>query len=641
MTLRIPSRLASALALLMTLGLVVIVYRPGLGGGFLFDDFRNLEDLGAYGGIRDWETFSSFVLGGWSGPAGRPLSLLSFLIDDTNWPSEAARFKPTNLAIHLLCGLFLIWATLSLLRVYGVPEAKAQWFAVFSGACWLLHPYLVSTTLYVVQRMAQLAALFVFAGLTGYLHGRRLLPSRPAAATLWMGGSLVIGTVLATLSKENGVLLPLLAGVIEFCAPAEARRQGPSRGFLALFMGLPALVIAGYLASMLTFAEHPWPTRNFNQIERVLSQTRIVWDYLGNLYLPRIEGQGLYHDDFVVSRNLLVPAATLPALLGLLALVAAAVSLRQRWPLFSLAVLFFLVGHLLESTVIGLELYFEHRNYLPAAFLFLPLASGLDRLGQRFGRSIPVLAALVLIGILATFTGLRARLWADTDRLELYWASRAVDSPRAQNALAAFYIRQGHLDAAQQRITEAARRLPDSALLTMRVLVQQVWVHEATPADFVQAAERLAQQPFDAQAVVSLRELIDHIAEPEQPAAYRIAALDLLDRLQRNAVYNRFPLFVRLVPYLRAQIYLAEKAPAEAEQQFRDAMDLYDDADAGLQMVALMASQGYPKEALNLLDRAEAIYRNQPDRTLKHPRTFFDREFPRFRKTLEDDLVAH
>src|SRR5690606_6940387 len=133
----------------------------GLRGGFFFDDYLNLDAMGDYGGVTDWETFRAFVFSGWSGPTGRPISLASFLLNDNSWPSYAPWFKKTNLLIHVLCGLLLCWASLLLLRNFkSVPERQAQWIAVLACAFWLLHPYMVSTTLYVVQRMAQLATLF-------------------------------------------------------------------------------------------------------------------------------------------------------------------------------------------------------------------------------------------------------------------------------------------------------------------------------------------------------------------------------------------------------------------------------------------------------------------------------------------------
>lgn len=629
--------IGSSIALLALVALTVACYWPGLHGGFLFDDFHNLDALGDYGDVGDWETLKSFVLGGRSGPTGRPLSLLSFLLDDNTWPSDAARFKSTNLAIHLLCGLLLAWATLLTLRLYGIPETRAQWCAVFSAGCWLLHPFLVSTTLYVVQRMAQLAALFAFAGIVGYLHGRRLLPTRPRSAYLWMGSLLLFGTVLAVLSKENGILLPLLVGVIEFCAPPSTRSARPTAIFRAMFIWLPSLAVFAYLASNINFSPDLWPTRGFNQIERLLSEPRIVWDYLGNLWVPRIEGQGLYRDDFVLSRNLLTPDSTLPAIVALLSLATAAFALRRRWPLFSLAILFFLAGHLLESTVIGLELYFEHRNYLPSAFLFLPLASGLHRLGQTVSKKIPSGIAVIIIALLAFFTWSRAQLWADSDRLELYWATSATNSPRAQNALAAYYMRRGLTDEANKQIAAAAARIPDSALLSIRLLLQKVWTQQATESDFADTANRLARQPFDAQAIVGLRTIVDKVTEPNQPSLYRSSSIRLIDALGENAHYNTLPLFLRLVPYLKGEIYLSEGQPELALAQLTDAMVRYGDTDAALQMVALTASHGYIVQAERLLDQAEALYRQQPDRTLKRSRHVYDQEFPRLRKAMRNE----
>jgi len=75
---------------------------------------------------------------------------------------------------------------------------------------------------------------------------------------------------------------------------------------------------------------------------------------------------GFYHDDFQASAGWLTPWTTLPAVLGLLCVALAALVVRRRFPLFAFAVLFFLAGHLLESTVFPLELVFEHRNYLPS-----------------------------------------------------------------------------------------------------------------------------------------------------------------------------------------------------------------------------------------------------------------------------------
>lgn len=474
-----------------------LVYLPGLSGGFLFDDYPNLEDMGNYGGVVDLETFRAFIFSGWSGPTGRPVSLASFLLNDNTWPSHAPRFKKTNLLIHILCGLLLCWTTLLLLRNFkSVSERQAQWVAVLACALWLLHPYMVSTTLYVVQRMAQLATLFCLVGIAWYLCARMQLIRTPRRAYISMSLALAMGTLLATFSKENGALLPLLILVIEFCLPKEGK---PAWQWRAVFLWLPSIAIMLLLARYIDFSDNPWPNRNFNQIERLLTETRIVSEYLLHLFVPRIEGNGLYQDGYVISKGLFEPVSTFLAIAFLLMLIILAFFARKRAPLVTLAILFFFAAHLMESTVVGLELYFEHRNHLASLFLFLPLAYYGVVFSGRF-KLLPMIL-IIILGLFASMTWMRASLWGDSEKLEMYWLQSAGDSPRAINSMAAFYINNGQYEKANDYLAVESERLAHSSLLTIRLLLQKIYVGVATEQDFTQAATRLQIQQFDAQTV--------------------------------------------------------------------------------------------------------------------------------------------
>ena len=156
---RIKSRLLGGGWLVLFL-IVAFAYWPGLKGPFVLDDFSTIIDLGRYGGVTDWDSFKAFVFGGHSGPTGRPLAMLSFLIDANNWPTDPWAFKRTNLIIHLFNGALLGVLITRILNVLDVDRTDARWIALISAACWLLHPFLVSTTLYAVQRMAQLSTIF-------------------------------------------------------------------------------------------------------------------------------------------------------------------------------------------------------------------------------------------------------------------------------------------------------------------------------------------------------------------------------------------------------------------------------------------------------------------------------------------------
>jgi len=630
----------SSAILFLLLGLFTCtVYGPGLDGGFIFDDFQNLEALGTFGGVHDWETLRSYLASGFAGPTGRPLALLSFLIDDHNWPSQAAGFKRTNLLIHLLIGVLLCWTLFRLLSLTGKPAERAAWLAVLAAGFWLLHPYFVSTTLYVVQRMAQLAALFVLAGLLAYLHGRALLPSRPRAAYAWMTAALLLATPLAVLSKENGALLPLLIVVVEFALRDRLPQPAPDRRWQAVFLWLPSLAILGYLFSQLNFAATPWPNRPFNQAERLWSEARIVWEYLYHLLVPRIEGHGLFQDGYPLSTGWLAPPSTLFAALGMLGLGIFTFFARRRWPFISLALLFFLAGHLLESTWLGLELYFEHRNYLPAVFLFLPVALGIEWLGERFRWRVAVVATAAILILLAGTTYQRATLWGDTNRLQAYWAAHSENSPRAQNAIAAMLLENGQIDAARHHLEAATTRLPESALLNVSLLIDRITAGQAEPTHFAATAERLLTQPFDAQAVKALDLLVEVVSTPPRNPAYLSATRTIIEAVSANAAYAQFPLFTRFAPYLLARLAVAEGRPTEALAQFKLAMRRYNETDAALSMVANMARGGYYREALVLLDDAERVFLSQLPRTLKRSPETYRKEITRLRANLEADLA--
>tara|TARA_R110000850_G_scaffold213377_1_gene339353 strand:+ start:4615 stop:6540 length:1926 start_codon:yes stop_codon:yes gene_type:complete len=606
------------LLLLLTL-LAGMIYWPGLNGGFLFDDYSNLEGMGHYGGVVDWETFRAFVFGGASGPSGRPISLASFLLDDNTWPSSALEFKKTNFLIHVLCGLLLCWAVLLLLRnLMSLNERQAQWIALLACAFWLLHPYMVSTTLYVVQRMAQLAALFCLAGITLYLHARTQLTARPKRAYVLMTLAVCTGTVLATFSKENGALLPLLILVIEFYLPKESK---PAWQWRAVFLWLPSIAIAALLARYINLSENPWPNRSFNQIERLYTEARIVCEYLFHLFIPRIEGKGLYQDGYVISKGLFEPLSTVLAIICIGVMGASAFFLRHKAPLVALAILFFFAAHLMESTVVGLELYFEHRNYLAASFLFLPLAYYFVIFGKRY--KLLHVATVVILLVLASMTWLRASLWSDSEKLELYWLQTATDSPRAVNSLAAFYIENGQFERANDYLAAESERLSHSSLLTARLLLQKVYTRMATEQDFQKAGERLKVQQFDAQTVTGVRAVVDRVLVSNSPE-YALFTLDLLDVMESSPVYNQFPLFVRLVPYLRARLYLSLEQPASAYMYYSLAMSLYQETDAALAMVSEVATAGYPEEALALLGQATRVLAKQDARTLKRSRLAYE-----------------
>lgn len=605
--------LKRVVALFFIIVLTVNIYWPGLKGGFLFDDLPNLKGLGDYAYFYDKNEAINFIKSGFAGPTGRPVSLASFIPQAYAWDNDPFQFKIINLYIHLICGLLLYWATYILLKNYQYDETKATWIALLSSSIWMLHPFLVSTVLYTVQRMAQLSLLFTLCSIVGYLKGRLYLQHNNFAAYSIMSVSIGLGTILATYSKENGALIPLIILLIEFLNPNHIK---PSVYWRAIFLWVPSLVLGYILARKINFSSHPWENRNFNQIERVLTEFRIIIDYLKNLFIPKIELHGLYQDGYIISKSFFDPMTTLYSFILIVFLISSAFYLKNKFPLYSLAILCFFISHLMESTVIGLELYFEHRNYSAAIFIFLPIVLILSYIYEKHSKMIAITGGSFLILFLSFFSYQRSVLWSDTDKLKLFWAGNSPDSPRAHYEIVMYLLKNNKIYEANAFLEKSLIKFPDSSLLTMQLLLQKVQYGLATHKDFDQAISFLAKQKFDAQtykAVNVLMELVT-VTGTKYDLENTLSFYLKLDDVVRNNNKD----YWKISPYLKGKIYLKLGQPDLALSSFSEALGRVNNFEAGMNMTAELAAAGYQKEALQMIENVDTLFQRKYKNNIKY-----------------------
>lgn len=577
--------------------LVVLLYLPGIAGPFLFDDFSNLDALGAHGGITSWESLRLYLSQGHSGPTGRPISLISFLINDNGWPSVAASFKYTNIIIHALNGCLLFWIQLKLLAGFqSLTERQRLGVALVGSFLWLAHPLFVSTVLYVVQRMAMLAATFVLAGILSHLYLRTLVNNNPRGGYWGMTLSLGLWGSLAILSKENGALLPVLILVIESTVYSNSQRLKDS--WKAFFLWGPTLLMLGYLiyVPVSNGFWDKWPARDFSPYERLITESRIIWDYVFGLYSFQGTEGGLFHDDYVLSRSIWFPISTLFSSIGIVASLLWAIYTRRRWPLLSLAILFFLAGHLVESTSIGLELYFEHRNYLPAVFAFLPLSVALIRSnGSWKWAATPTL--LILVAMLL-FN--RVDLWSNNVALAMAWAKEAPNSVRAQRSAAIALTQEGHLDDALHILGDASERMPESHAILIHKIILKCSFSMDIESDKRKLLPIARDVSFNPKLTKLVEKLIVTAASGVCPQLTEEYAYRVLDALMDNPKSKQSKGFLHQIFYFRGMLDSYEGLGVQAEENFRKAIDLRPRPALFMRSIALLASQGHCQQALDL-----------------------------------------
>ena len=258
-------------------------YSASFGAAFQLDDQANLSGLAA---VSDWHTGVNFVTAGFAGPTGRPLALLTFALQADQWQVGAEAFLRVNVFIHLLNAMLLAWCVRQIFIMRGEQDLMATMLGCTVSSIWVLLPLLATSSLLVVQRMTTLSALLMLLGLAGYLAARKSAGRTPQRALILMAASLTVATVLATLAKESGLLLPIFVLVLEstiLTRPIEVQASVWKK-WSSIFLWLPTILVLGYLASRAFYPDYLIARRGFNGAERLLTEARILWLYLHRLF---------------------------------------------------------------------------------------------------------------------------------------------------------------------------------------------------------------------------------------------------------------------------------------------------------------------------------------------------------------------
>jgi tetratricopeptide (TPR) repeat protein len=456
--------------------LASLVHLPGKSGPFIFDDYSNLHD-NSYLKIKSLDPDSLYYAANSldSGPLRRPVAMLSFAVNYyfAGSLADATPYKLTNIVIHAINGLLLfwlvrlVWVRLVPARASPAPALHATGPAFFVALLWIVHPIQTMSVLYVVQRMTELSTLFSLLAMIFYMKGRlRIAAGAAGGLPLALGGVVICGT-LGILSKENALLLPVYVLLFELALFRDQRpwslwhrltiaQKRTSLAVLALALGL-------MLVGIIQYALPGYANRPFSMPERLLTQGRVLFFYLSLILIPRIDQFGHQHDNIEISTGLFDPWTTLPALLGHASLIALALWLvaTRRQLAVGIGLLWFYVGHGLESTFIALEIAHEHRNYLPSAGVFLALA-GLVMSPSNNRRARPLLRAMPVLLVIAYGTvGLqRAMQWADYNSFYRYEAMHHPNSARTHAGLALLLQDQGDHEGAIKALLRAAEINP-------------------------------------------------------------------------------------------------------------------------------------------------------------------------------------
>ncbi|MBB5347678.1 tetratricopeptide repeat protein [Desulfoprunum benzoelyticum] len=437
---------------------IVISYSNTLSTDWHLDDFPNIienEKLHLTSFNLDSINQVFFAHPREEGRLFRPVAYLSFALNWYLGADNVFGYHLVNILFHWGTAVLLYLVVLQLLETPVLQKrsiSTKHQAALLTALLWAMNPVQTQAVTYIVQRMAVLATLFFLAAFLCYLMGRR---DRPRMKQFYWFLAGLVCFVLSLGSKENVITLPAVLVLVEgffFQSFSKIKKQH-------ILLGAGLLFICGVAAYLLTNGNplgsiFNYEHRSFTLWQRVLTESRIMVFYLSLLFFPAPFRLSLDHD-VILSTSLFQPLTTIFSITFLVVLTLWALWKHKTWPITSFAILFFLLNHVIESSVFPLELIFEHRNYLPSLFLFLPIAVLLvDAYNGERLQTAPVLrhtlagAVLLTLCALSVATYTRNNVWRTEQSLWEDGVAKAPGQSRPYINLAVTYQKLGRNDEA-------------------------------------------------------------------------------------------------------------------------------------------------------------------------------------------------
>ena len=388
----------------------------------------------------------------------RPVSFITFAL---NWyidPQGVLGFHLVNIGIHALTAWLLF---LTIFHLFNTPALKEKYsvhryqIALMAAILWAVHPLQTQAVTYIVQRMTLLATLFYVLSILCYIRAR-LGKSGLRRWLLFLCCALSFALGLG--SKEIAATLPIALILVETVFFQDLSKPGVRKKLLILFGA--ALIAVVVLGSVFFLRGDPLSILNgyrnvdYSPLQRLMTQFRVLILYITQIFYPTPQRLSIEHD-IDVSSSLLGPWTTLPAAFIVFGLVLLGLILLRKRPVEGFAITFFFLNHLIESSIIPLELVFEHRNYLSTLFVFTPVAVGLHWILDYYSAKNRFLYFTIagffslLIFWFGTGTYLRNYAWQTERTLWTDAASKAPGMSRPFSSLAwGVYERSGQYDQA-------------------------------------------------------------------------------------------------------------------------------------------------------------------------------------------------
>lgn len=465
-----------------------ILYSNTLNVPFYLDDINNIKNPSLSIEEISFAEFSKILSG--ATLHARPVSNISFALNYYFGGYRVQGYHLVNITIHLLAGifLFLVFKYTIELPVNRKKYSSPLMVAFVAALLWTIHPLATQSITYIVQRMNSMATMFYVLSLLLYIVGRKRFTETTKNdskiyALGWFVASALSG-LLALGSKEIAATLPIFIFLYEWYFFQNLNWVWLKRKFYWLF----AIALVVIFFSYHYLGSEPWkivlgdcPGRDFTALERLLTQFRVVLYYIGLLFYPDSRRLALDRE-FSLSTDLLSPPTTFFSLGIIVLCFAVAIFSARRERLLSFCVLWFFGNLVIESSVICLELFFEHRTYLPSMFFLMLVVGVLFRLSS--GRSVviyPLFSVMALFLCFWTFE--RNELWKNPVAFWHNEVEKSVYKARPHVLLAREWRKKGRHEEGAAELKKAISKDPEFDIAYNNLGALQVKLYDDDTAE--------------------------------------------------------------------------------------------------------------------------------------------------------------
>ncbi len=431
---------------------LLLIYSNSFHGEWHFDDYGNIiKNSRVHIQSFSWPDIKNCVYDASQKRLWRPLPMLSFALNYKLGKTNVFSFHVFNFSIHYLASVFLflfIYNTLKLPRLKEQYENIAYPIALLATFFWALNPLHVTCITYIVQRYASMVGLFYIMSMYFYLKARA---SKKSTSSILFFILCFIAGLAAMFSKENAAMLPLSIFLFDLFLIQGVTKENINKFIKLSIIPFLLILIIGfiYTSGFSNFFGLPdlssgYKIRGFSMTQRVITEPRIILFYLSLLFYP-INSRLTFLYDVDISRSLLQPWTTIPAMMTIMIIIGFALYMSRRRPLISFCIIFYFLNHIIEGSIFNIELIYDYRNYLPSMLLFIPAAEfiiyAIDYFSYKTSIQIIVAFGIVIIIFgMGDITYSRNKIFSDD---YLVWFDNIDKSPnlsRPHDAIGSIYL---------------------------------------------------------------------------------------------------------------------------------------------------------------------------------------------------------